>query len=70
MKVQSRNQQIVCAYALLFTVAAGLMAADPVERHADSLLADVAIPTPKTFKATAASRLQPATPGAGRLARR
>lgn len=44
MKPAIRNQQILCAYALLFTVAAGVIALDPVQRRAESLLGDVPIP--------------------------
>lgn len=67
MKVQSGNQRLLCAYALMLTLAAGVIALDPVKRHADSLLADVPIPTQKPFKAP---RAEPEAPDAERLARR
>jgi hypothetical protein len=66
----SRRQRIVCAYALLFTVAASVVMLDPVQRKSDSTLADARIPTPKAFQATAAPRLHPSAPTAERLARR
>jgi hypothetical protein len=54
----------------MLTLAAAVIGLDPVKRHSDSLLADVPIPTPKVFKATAAPDRQPETRGAERLARR
>ena len=70
MKVQSHSPRLLCAYALMLTLAAAVIGLDPVKRHSDSLLADVPIPTPKVFKATAGLDRQPGTPGADWLARR
>ena len=70
MKVQSRGQQLLCAYALMLTLAAGVIASDPMEQHSDSLLADVPIPTPKIFSAPAERNLPPNADRADRLARR
>jgi hypothetical protein len=70
MKVQSRSQQLLCAYALMLTLAAGVIALDPMEQHTNSLLADVPIPTPKVFKAPAVRNFPPNADGSDRLARR
>lgn len=44
MNIARRNQRILFAYALLFTVAAGVVILDPVQRAKHAQLADVPIP--------------------------
>ena len=57
MKNAASNQRILCAYALLFTVAGGIVLLDPVQRSARTRLPDAPLP-----EAAAAHPAGPAAP--------